>query len=258
MQKRLSISEKWAAPDGPTVRCFLPAEYVLPTSLHLRGVFISPRRAGEMEIPESVSSINDLIDRLHIEHRERINGLKEQLNGEIRDVLARTTDDQSRNRLASDIYWEIKNANANEIKRLAGAKILKRGIKRTCLVCEADYTEYPTSKTDAKERGTKVCGKCHRERAERHWRAYAEKVQNAAALVNWLKSLPYHQYLDTEHWRAMRSAALNRSKFKCQLCKSEGHLNVHHNNYDRLGEEEHHDLVVLCRECHATFHGKLP
>ena len=32
---------------------------------------------------------------------------------------------------------------------------------------------------------------------------------------------------------------------------------MHHRTYDNLGDEEPEDLVVLCRKCHATFHGKL-
>jgi len=34
-------------------------------------------------------------------------------------------------------------------------------------------------------------------------------------------------------------------------------LEVHHNSYAHVGREAPEDLVVLCGECHATFHGKL-
>jgi hypothetical protein len=32
--------------------------------------------------------------------------------------------------------------------------------------------------------------------------------------------------------------------------------NVHHNNYDRYGDELLSDLVALCEECHGHYHGE--
>jgi 5-methylcytosine-specific restriction endonuclease McrA len=60
----------------------------------------------------------------------------------------------------------------------------------------------------------------------------------------------------SDHWRATRTAALERAGGKCQLCSGAGPLNVHHNTYDRLGGEHPADVIVLCRDCHKKFHGK--
>jgi hypothetical protein len=33
------------------------------------------------------------------------------------------------------------------------------------------------------------------------------------------------------------------------------HLEVHHNTYERYGDESTFDLIVLCEQCHELFHG---
>jgi len=72
-----------------------------------------------------------------------------------------------------------------------------------------------------------------------------------------LKSMPYKEYLLTYHWRTMRSKALKRAHYKCQICGSTKQLNVHHNTYENRGEEKYEDLIVLCKDCHSKFHDKL-
>lgn len=71
------------------------------------------------------------------------------------------------------------------------------------------------------------------------------------------KFIPYDEYLQTDHWKQTRQAALKRAKHKCQLCNSKDSLNVHHNNYDCLFHEKESDLIVLCKNCHSKFHDKL-
>lgn len=67
----------------------------------------------------------------------------------------------------------------------------------------------------------------------------------------------YAEYLQGSHWRdEVRPAALKRAADKCQLCGAQDiSLHVHHNSYERLGNELPTDLVVLCENCHARFHG---
>lgn len=68
------------------------------------------------------------------------------------------------------------------------------------------------------------------------------------------KSLSYDEYLKTDHWQQVRSEALQRANYRCQLCCSKENLNVHHNNYENLWNEQLEDVVTLCRSCHAKFH----
>ena len=77
--------------------------------------------------------------------------------------------------------------------------------------------------------------------------------------ISWLRSLPYNEYLKTDHWQSVRHYCLCRDHFKCMVCNSENNLDVHHRTYERLGCEEIGDLATLCRDCHSLFHknGKL-
>lgn len=71
---------------------------------------------------------------------------------------------------------------------------------------------------------------------------------------DYLKSLPYDEYLRTEHWQEVRREALERAGGACQLCNSPHDLHVHHRTYERRGYEEPEDVIVLCKSCHALFH----
>lgn len=72
--------------------------------------------------------------------------------------------------------------------------------------------------------------------------------------VNALEHITYAEYLLTDHWQFVRRAALWAAGERCQVCKSEKHLEVHHaSGYSCLGAERPEDLVVLCRRCHELY-----
>jgi hypothetical protein len=77
-----------------------------------------------------------------------------------------------------------------------------------------------------------------------------------ARRTEYLRSLPYNEYLETQHWRDCRARAIDRAGGACQICNTPGDLDVHHRTYARLGEEADADLVTLCRPCHTLFHGR--
>lgn len=64
----------------------------------------------------------------------------------------------------------------------------------------------------------------------------------------------YKEYLASDAWKIKRDEALERANHRCQLCSETKRLNVHHNTYDRLGDELPGDLITLCRRCHLVFH----
>lgn len=75
-----------------------------------------------------------------------------------------------------------------------------------------------------------------------------------------LRTMPYRDYLQTEHWLDLRRRMLKRADYRCQVCNRNNQgLQVHHRTYERRGHEEYGDLIVLCATCHQTFHenGKL-
>ena len=68
-----------------------------------------------------------------------------------------------------------------------------------------------------------------------------------------LRFQTYQEYLQGEHWREARAAAIARSP-RCALCpREEPPFHVHHRTYERLGEELPEDLTVLCALCHETY-----
>jgi 5-methylcytosine-specific restriction endonuclease McrA len=78
------------------------------------------------------------------------------------------------------------------------------------------------------------------------------------ARVAQLKKMPLAEYRLTPEWQAKRTFALARAGYRCQICSAhDRRLDVHHNTYDRYGQESLFDLVVLCDRCHALFHGHL-
>lgn len=71
--------------------------------------------------------------------------------------------------------------------------------------------------------------------------------------------IDYAEYLASAKWRKVRQLALERAGQKCQICGSKNSLDVHHNTYDHLGNEDEHleDLVVLCADHHHLYHDAL-
>lgn len=78
------------------------------------------------------------------------------------------------------------------------------------------------------------------------------------AKVNILRQMDYQDYLQTDHWKAVRKMMLKQSGHRCQLCNaSDRVLHVHHRSYENRGRETYTDLIVLCSVCHGQFHEKL-
>jgi hypothetical protein len=73
--------------------------------------------------------------------------------------------------------------------------------------------------------------------------------------IEYLRSLPYQEYLQTSHWQLVRRTALEAANHRCQRC-GERHepLDVHHRTYANLGCEHPADVVALCRNCHEEVH----
>lgn len=72
----------------------------------------------------------------------------------------------------------------------------------------------------------------------------------------------YDDYLASDEWAVRRTYYVAKAMGRCQICNKPGGpngrgLNAHHRTYARVGAELDADVVVLCRDCHALFHGKL-
>ena len=65
------------------------------------------------------------------------------------------------------------------------------------------------------------------------------------------------EYYKSPGWQRRRLEAMQYADFRCQLCNAKDkQLHVHHRTYDSFKDEPPNDLIVLCEDCHAKFHGK--
>lgn len=83
-------------------------------------------------------------------------------------------------------------------------------------------------------------------------RRYAAVVQRMAVQRSGWSS--YADYLQSDHWRQVRSLALERADYRCQICNSKFRLDAHHRTYERIGAEFPEDVTVLCHDCHGRHH----
>lgn len=91
-------------------------------------------------------------------------------------------------------------------------------------------------------------------------RAQRDRLLNGGEIADpgtYFARLPYDDYLESEYWEDLRTIALDRADYRCQICNERGGLEVHHRSYERRGREgELNDLIVLCHHCHTTAHGR--
>lgn len=69
--------------------------------------------------------------------------------------------------------------------------------------------------------------------------------------IEQLRAMPYQEYVNSKWWKAWKRL---HKQSKCQICGFRYELDVHHLNYDNLGDEKDSDLITLCRRCHWDEH----
>jgi 5-methylcytosine-specific restriction endonuclease McrA len=110
---------------------------------------------------------------------------------------------------------------------------------------------------DAQRENDIIIGKVKATPAKRYWALRGRLDSDTAAD---LKAMPYKKFLNTIYWDIVRNYTLYKAGYACGLCHRQGKLQVHHRTYEHRGSEIAHpgDLIVLCANCHAKFHDKLP
>jgi len=66
--------------------------------------------------------------------------------------------------------------------------------------------------------------------------------------------MKYQDYLNSAHWKNLRSKKYSKKKRSCAICGSSERLEVHHLIYKNLTDVETSDLRVLCHRCHFLAH----
>jgi hypothetical protein len=64
---------------------------------------------------------------------------------------------------------------------------------------------------------------------------------------------PNKDHPKPSHLAKVRKKALTRDNGRCQTCFSDEDLELHHRTYDRFGEENLEDLIMLCKDCHEAI-----
>ena len=72
----------------------------------------------------------------------------------------------------------------------------------------------------------------------------------------------YYDYLNSDEWKNKARARMEIDGYICQGCGTKGNalnmLQVHHLTYQNIYHEDiYHDLVCVCRSCHAILHNTL-
>jgi len=101
-----------------------------------------------------------------------------------------------------------------------------------------------------------LCDSCTNLRLQLHSEGQRLRRLARRARASQLRKMTGVEYRKQPEWQARRTAALARARYRCQVCKEhDARLDVHHNSYERYGDEDASDLIVLCAPCHALFHG---
>ena len=63
--------------------------------------------------------------------------------------------------------------------------------------------------------------------------------------------------LDANSYRELHQQVLQRDGWRCQVCGSMQHLQVHHLKLrSQAGGDKEQNLITLCAECHACMHSE--
>lgn len=100
---------------------------------------------------------------------------------------------------------------------------------------------------------------CRRESEEERKRRLKDQSENPYGTVNWgekygLDFRSYEDYLKSDLWKQKRKCALFVLGNRCQICRCQKGIVVHHVSYERIGKELIEDLSVLCKMCHKIVH----
>lgn len=174
-------------------------------------------------------------------------------------------------------YWHTK-LNVVVLEKIINIKSLYKNVDNNVLIkctkcgCELIYKNIK-NRLDFKHKSKKfICYKCRekfKEEKEMLDSLFTKPIEDDLDIfdtiiqediyykyLNYIKSLPYKDYLQSIHWQHFRKEAIKFFRGECQLCNSNNNLNVHHRTYDNLGRETFNDVILLCGNCHNKFHEK--
>jgi 5-methylcytosine-specific restriction endonuclease McrA len=128
----------------------------------------------------------------------------------------------------------------------------RRDLMRLRSVTRAAATARPADPGDA----ILLCDSCTNLRLQLRSDEQRLRRLTRQARAAQLRKMTFAEYRMQPEWQVRRGQALTRARYRCQMCSShDAPLDVHHNSYQKYGDERPEDLVVLCRSCHQKVHG---
>jgi DNA-directed RNA polymerase subunit RPC12/RpoP len=207
----------------------------------------------DIRVAEHIELAIRLIDRLHDQIAEAKAGM-----------VAMVQDASLSDAEVAEIYWRFESVPVSALGRVIEVQRIAREHPYwswRCTRCGDEVFVKSRTEKGERQRGKSgplywLCVPCKDAALadrEAGWRTAAVEREHRE---NELRTMPYKRYLQTPEWQERRKAALKRAGQSCQVCNRRRMLHVHHRTYERRGVELARDLIALCDECHALYHGK--
>lgn len=154
------------------------------------------------------------------------------------------------------LYWtfrgsKVKRSEAGSIELYANSTCGKCGETRRFCIKIDSWSDFDSTTSSRRQYYNIPPCECQRKEIQERDKRYKAQENRFIELA----TMPYYEYLQTPEWKETRKRALKRAKFSCQLCNETNKvLNVHHRTYERRGNENNSDLIVLCEDCHKKHH----
>ncbi len=184
-----------------------------------------------------------------------LDGSQKRLDDTISDFIVEA-DEIDRNDLVRYLYWKtdmspsdigsLIDVNKERVYGIAGPL----PVQIQCDTCNRQFVSTIRSRN---EKPATTCSSCDSLKIRKEH----ESWMNMWTPTPMNSPVNYASYISSHTWRKKAREMREKANFKCQLCAaSDKPLNVHHNNYERLGRERDDDLIVLCEPCHQKFHSQ--
>ena len=211
---------------------------------------------------KNLETINDSLNFYNQRKYEEEEDLQNLINKYIQECQSEE-DDGAISSLIRYLYWytNIGVKEIGEYTELSHQLVVQRaGYLIFSASCSRCQSVFPSKRKSRSDLGSKICPSCEAQNIIDQHKVFLEDWIDSS----WVKhdnpkmdKKTYTAYLHSKHWKKVRSIALQNAGYKCQACSCKDTiLDVHHNSYDRLGNEDPSDLIVLCRSCHSKVHEK--
>ena len=191
-----------------------------------------------------------------LEHSKKMLEQFQKLLDETISDFVVEADNDDRNDLVRYLYWKTDMSPSDIGSLIDVAKERVYGIagplpvQMTCDTCSRIYVVHIRSRN---EQPQTTCSSCMSVKVRKDH----ESWMNTWTSTPMNSPVNYASYISSHAWKKKAREMREKANFKCQLCAcTDKPLNVHHNNYERLGRERDDDLIVLCEPCHHKFHNQ--